>query len=112
MLGDRTHLNHPLSNLLDNAERHAWTAVDVRLCRHEDHAVLTVSDNGAGIPAEDRGRVFEPLPRLDSARDRNAGGAGLGLTVASDIDLAHNGTLMIEDSPQGAHFALRIPAAD
>jgi signal transduction histidine kinase len=112
VLGDRAQLTRLLSDLLDNAERHARTIVDVRLCWHDAHAVLAVTDDGAGIRAEDRLRVFEPFARLDSARDRNAGGAGLGLTIAGEIALAHHGTLTIEDSPRGARFALRIPLAD
>jgi signal transduction histidine kinase len=98
-----------LENLLDNAENNTNSVIEVAVGREDGKAVLTVTDDGPGIPVADRERVFERFTRLDTARSRNAGGAGLGLAIARDIAQAHGGTLCVEDSPRGARLVLRIP---
>ncbi|MEV0660254.1 sensor histidine kinase [Actinomadura luteofluorescens] len=107
--GVRMQLVRLLGNLLDNAERYAGSCVTVRVGRHGDRALLVVTDDGIGIAPADRERVFERFTRLDTARSRGAGGAGLGLAIAREIARAHGGTLRIEDHPSGARFALRLP---
>ncbi|WP_241661114.1 sensor histidine kinase [Thermomonospora catenispora] len=110
--GVRMQLVRLLHNLLDNAERYAETRIEVRLTRDpeaDSRLLLTVADDGIGIPEPDRERVFERFTRLDTARSRSSGGTGLGLAIARDIATAHNGTLTVEDSPKGACFALRLP---
>ncbi|KAB2344081.1 sensor histidine kinase [Actinomadura rudentiformis] len=110
--GVRLQLARLLGNLLDNAERHTKQTIDVEVGRdNEDFglASLIVADDGPGIPREDRERVFDRFTRLDPARSRGSGGAGLGLAIARDIALAHGGSLRIEDSQQGARFVLRLP---
>lgn len=74
-----------------------------------DDARLTVTDTGPGIPAADRTRVFERLVRLDSARDRDHGGAGLGLSIARSLARAHGGDLTCEPHDTGARFTLTLP---
>ncbi|NRQ36754.1 HAMP domain-containing histidine kinase [Nonomuraea sp. NN258] len=106
--GDRLRLARLLTNLLDNAERHADSTIVVTV-RRDGGAVLDVQDDGAGIAPEHRETVFNRFTRLDAARSRDAGGTGLGLPIAREIARAHRGTLTIEDSDKGARFVLRVP---
>ncbi|MET7327999.1 HAMP domain-containing sensor histidine kinase [Nonomuraea sp. NPDC005650] len=106
--GDRLKLARLLTNLLDNAERHAESTIIVTLRRNEE-AVLEVLDDGAGIAPDQREVVFRRFTRLDASRSRDAGGTGLGLPIAREIAQAHHGTLKIEDSDTGARFVLRLP---
>jgi signal transduction histidine kinase len=108
VMGDRLRLARLLTNLLDNAERHAESSIVVTV-RRDGEAVLEVIDDGAGIAPEHREVVFRRFARLDAARNRDAGGTGLGLPIARQIAEAHGGTLTIEDSERGARFVLRIP---
>ncbi|MEU3663141.1 ATP-binding protein [Streptomyces sp. NPDC032940] len=110
--GSRGQLERVLANLLDNAQRHARSAVEVTVRREGDVAVAAVADDGEGVPAADRERIFERFVRLDAARSRDDGGAGLGLAIARDVALRHGGTLTVRDAPAGgALFELRLPAA-
>ncbi|QKW38110.1 HAMP domain-containing histidine kinase [Actinomadura sp. NAK00032] len=106
------HLVRVLTNLLDNAERHARSRVRVTVAADGPDAVLEVRDDGAGIPPADRERVFRRFQRLPEARARDATGTGLGLTISRDIARAHDGTLVAADSDEGARFVLRIPLAE
>ncbi|MBM3569498.1 MAG: HAMP domain-containing protein [Alphaproteobacteria bacterium] len=90
-----------LTNLLDNALRHG-SKVAVALGRDDaQHAVVTIDDDGPGIPLAKREDVFRPFTRLDEARSAESGGAGLGLTIARDVARGHGGELTLEDSPLG-----------
>ncbi|WP_169948559.1 cell wall metabolism sensor histidine kinase WalK [Microbispora sp. H11081] len=113
--GDRMCLTRLLTSLLDNAERHARTAFTVSVRREPggDHgaAVLEVADDGPGIDRDKREMVFDRFTRLDAARNRDAGGAGLGLPIARQVAEIHGGSLRIEDSAVGARFVVRLPAA-
>jgi signal transduction histidine kinase len=109
--GIRMQLTRLLANLLDNAERYRESTIDVELGQAAGSAVLSVTDDGPGIPPADRDRVFDRFTRLDTARSRNSGGTGLGLPIAHNIAAAHGGSLRIEDSPTGARFVARLPLA-
>ncbi|MFI6290299.1 sensor histidine kinase [Nonomuraea sp. NPDC050790] len=109
--GVRMQLSRLLTNLLDNAERHAETHVTVSVEAEEGYAVLEVSNDGAEIPAEDRERIFDRFTRLDAARSRDAGGTGLGLAIARDVALAHRGIISAEETNGGARFVVRLPLA-
>jgi signal transduction histidine kinase len=109
VVGDRLKLNRLLTNLLDNAERHACNEIIVTVRAEEGTAVLEVLDDGTGIPPDLRETVFQRFARLDAARYMDANGSGLGLAIAREIARAHGGTLTIEDSPRGARFVMRIP---
>ncbi|TMR22271.1 HAMP domain-containing histidine kinase [Nonomuraea zeae] len=111
VVGDGLQLGRLLTNLMDNAERHAASSVTVSVRRERDDAVLEVHDDGPGISPEEREFVFRRFARLDAARNKDAGGTGLGLAIAREIAGRHGGTLTIESSDRGARFVLRIPAA-
>jgi heavy metal sensor kinase len=108
--GDRQALGRVVQNLLDNAVRHASSRVRVSVGLQGGLAVLAVDDDGPGIPAADRERVFERFTRLDDARSREHGGAGLGLAIAREIVRAHGGELTAEDGAPGARLVMRLPA--
>ncbi|MBB5960799.1 sensor histidine kinase [Planomonospora venezuelensis] len=108
--GSAGQLRRLVANLVDNAVRHAGSAVTVRLAAEGGEAVLEVCDDGPGIPAEHHEAVFDRFTRLDEARDRDAGGSGLGLAIARDIALRHGGTLaVVPGPPPGACLRARFP---
>lgn len=109
--GDTQHLVRAVRNLTDNAARHAATAVEVRLSSTADTAYLDVVDDGPGIPAAERDRVFERFVRLDASRDRGSGGTGLGLAITRQIAHAHGGEVQIlqPGGGAGAHLRLTLP---
>ncbi|MGW5634519.1 ATP-binding protein [Streptomyces sp. NPDC003832] len=110
--GSRSQLGRVLANLLNNAERHARTAITLTVRRDGDRVALEVADDGDGVPEADRERIFERFVRLDEARSRDDGGAGLGLAIARDVAERHGGTLTVREAPAGgALFELRLPAA-
>jgi signal transduction histidine kinase len=108
----RIQMARVLTNLLDNAQRHATHIVQVEVRSDDLVAELAVCDDGAGIPGADMERIFERFTRLDAARSRDQGGSGLGLAIARDIAHAHQGTLTAESSAiGGARFVMRLPLA-
>ncbi|MGP3689547.1 ATP-binding protein [Streptomyces sp. IBSNAI002] len=113
--GSALWLARVVTNLLDNAQRFADRRVDLVLHTAAGPggrtAVLEVTDDGPGIPPGDRERAFERFTRLDDARSRDHGGAGLGLAIARDLAAHHGGTLTAEDSPRGARMVVRLPVA-
>ncbi|HQY33380.1 MAG TPA: ATP-binding protein, partial [Actinotalea sp.] len=96
-------------NLVDNAVRHAASRVQV----HVADGCVGVDDDGAGVTAADRERVFERFVRLDDARERESGGSGLGLAIAREIAREHGGDVVLGTSPLGGLAAtLRLPPPD
>ena len=74
-------------------------------------AEITIADTGIGIGPADLERIFEPFLRLDAARARDTGGAGLGLAIARSIVIAHGGTITVESRPgSGSRFTVRLPS--
>ncbi|MFD0550353.1 ATP-binding protein [Streptomyces rectiviolaceus] len=110
--GSRSRLARVLGNLVNNAQRHARSHVTVATRAEGAWAILEVSDDGNGVPEGERDRIFERFVRLDDARARDDGGAGLGLAIARDVAARHGGTLTVKEAPGGgALFELRVPAA-
>ena len=100
-----------LSNLLENAARHAASRVAVAACALPDGQVaITVDDDGPGIPEADRQRVFARFTRLDTARGREDGGVGLGLAVVERLTHHLGGAVTVERQPSGRR-AVRADAA-
>ena len=95
-------LRRVLANLVDNAVRHASSTVALEVRSEGGLAVLTVADDGPGIPADERERVFERFARLDDARDRDAGGTGLGLAIVRELLRRSDGSISLQDNPSGA----------
>lgn len=110
--GDPAQLARVVRNLVDNAERHAKSAVRLTLAERGGRVALSVADDGPGIAATDRPRVFERFTRLDDARARGTGGYGLGLAIVHQVVTAHGGIVTIDEAPGGgARFIVDLPAA-
>jgi two-component system OmpR family sensor kinase len=112
VLGDEPRLRQVLGNLVSNAVAHtpAGTAVRVELSTTADAARLTVADDGPGLAPEHAERVFERFYRVDSARGREQGGAGLGLSIVSALVAAHGGTVAVRSAPgEGTRFDVDLP---
>lgn len=109
--GDREDLVRLVRNLLENAERHAVERVEVSLSNGNGAVALVIADDGPGVAAEDRERIFDRFVRLDDARTREAGGSGLGLAIVASVAERHGGSVVVADSDVGARFVVRLPAA-
>jgi heavy metal sensor kinase len=112
--GDRARLKQVIVNLLDNAIK--FTApggqIHVRVSLREQRAILEVTDNGMGMPPEAIPHVFERFFRVDKARSRDLGGAGLGLSIVKSICLAHRGRVEVESKEgHGSRFIVELPLA-
>ena len=104
-----TALKRCLGNLLSNAAKYG-TNPAVALEDAPDELVVRILDEGPGIPAEMLEQVFEPFFRLESSRNADTGGVGLGLSIARDIAQAHGGSLTLRNrSPHGLEAVLRLP---
>jgi len=106
--GDQDQLHRMVTNLVENAVRHTppGTSIKVRLDSSVTSAILTVEDNGPGIPSERRGQIFERFVR--HAGD-SGGSTGLGLAIVSTVAEAHNGRVLVEDAEPGARFVVELP---
>jgi len=101
-------------NLVDNAVKYtpAGGKVGLSLVARDGQARIAVQDTGIGIDPVDAARIFDPFVRLDAARSRDAGGAGLGLALVRAIVAAHGGTVDLESAPgAGSRFTIRLPLA-
>ncbi|ECK3415839.1 two-component system sensor histidine kinase RstB [Salmonella enterica] len=107
---DMRLMSRVLDNLLNNALRYSRTTVQVSLLLDGSQAALIVEDDGPGIEADARERVFEPFVRLDPSRDRATGGCGLGLAIVHSIALAMGGSVVCDESELGgAKFSFHWP---
>jgi signal transduction histidine kinase len=108
--GDPTALRRVLRNLGDNAARHAAHRIAFELVERDGRAELHVDDDGPGVPAADRFRIFERFVRLDDARVRTGGGSGLGLAIVAEVVAAHGGTAGVADGwLGGTRVTVRLP---
>ncbi|UQX11159.1 sensor histidine kinase [Candidatus Mycobacterium methanotrophicum] len=111
--GDAARLHQVVANLLANARVHtgAGTVVTTRLASDATHAVLSVIDDGPGIPEQLQSEVFERFARGDTSRSRKGGGAGLGLAIVTAVVKAHHGALTLDSAPGHTDFTVRLPLA-
>jgi signal transduction histidine kinase len=109
--GDRDALGRVVANLLDNAVRHAAATVTLTVARDGAYQLISVRDDGPGIPAADRERVFDRFTRLDDARARDAGGSGLGLAIVRELVRRHGGTITLGDAEPGLRADVRLPTS-
>jgi two-component system, OmpR family, sensor kinase len=109
--GDAARLHQVVTNLLANARVHTGpgTVVTTRLASDTTHAVLSVVDNGPGIPARMQSEVFERFARGDTSRSRKGGSTGLGLAIVSAVVKAHHGTITLDSAPGRTDFTVRLP---
>lgn len=107
--GDSKRLDQLLDNLLENAIRYTDSGgrIEVSLMESDDSVTLFVSDSAPTVPLDQRDKIFERMYRLEGSRNRNTGGAGLGLAICTNIITAHQGTILAEDSPLGG-LSLRV----
>ena len=115
VLATKGEVHQVIYNLTDNAVKYSGShgSVRVELRRDGNDVVLTVADNGPGIPEEDLPRVFERFYRVDKARSRAAGGTGLGLSIVQDTVTKRGGTVSAANRPEGgAVFTVRWLAAE
>ncbi|GAB3119033.1 sensor histidine kinase [Glaciibacter psychrotolerans] len=112
-LGDAHRLHQVIANLLTNARTHtpAGTTVTAALSTEGDRALVTVTDDGPGIPTELQGTLFERFARGDSSRFRGTGSTGLGLAIAQAVIGAHHGDLSVESRPGHTCFTVSVPRA-
>lgn len=119
--GDAARLQQVLRNLIGNAVQHTPAGTAVRVSIFQDRSadqdepllVLQVSDEGPGIPPEDRQHVFERFWRGDHSRSRNTGGSGLGLAIVHSIVTAHGGTIEIRGGqPSGTSVRMSVPMSE
>lgn len=110
-IADRRYLHRVLQNLAGNATRYAESKIIVNATVKGKEAMISVEDDGQGIPEKDRERVFIPFARLDDSRTRSTGGYGLGLSIVSRIAFWFNGKMKVDESPTlgGARFIMTWP---
>ncbi len=112
--GDRARLKQVVVNLLDNAIKYTpgGGSIQLNVTRQNGHAILDVIDSGIGIPAEAVPHVFERFFRVDKARSREEGGAGLGLSIVKSICTAHGAEVEVESAVgKGSRFRVSLPLA-
>ena len=111
VLGNESQLSRMVSNLVDNALRYAHSEVELSVTVSDRSAVISVTDDGPGIPEADRERVWDRFVRLDDDRSQASGGSGLGLAIVRELAVAYGGTTAVRDRPpgRGAEFVIRLP---
>jgi signal transduction histidine kinase len=107
-----TALRRAIGNLVENAVRYGDRA-RVAVEATADGPLITIDDDGPGIPADRIEEVYKPFVRLETSRNRETGGAGLGLSIARSIVLAHGGELTLSNRKDGGlHVTIRLPRAE
>ena len=108
---DRLVLREAITNVVDNAIKYGpvGSAIDVRVRRDGEDGVVSVADQGGGIPAAHRERIFDRFYRIDEGRSRASGGTGLGLAIAKWAVEVNGGRISVDATQPGAVFQIRLP---
>jgi signal transduction histidine kinase len=112
--GDPLFLRQALVNLLHNAVKYSPVGgtINVRVYRDAGGVIVEIEDSGPGVPLEDRARIFDRFYRVDKARWRESGGAGLGLSITKWVVEVHSGKIGLESgSKEGCLFRIELPPA-
>ncbi len=112
MYADCAKLTQVVYNLMDNALKYTQDGgvIRLRLIRSGRDAILSVSDNGPGIPKEDQAHIFDRFYRVDKSRGRDSGGTGLGLAIVHQLVLMHGGSITVDsEEGRGATFTVELP---
>jgi signal transduction histidine kinase len=110
--GDSTRLENVLSNLINNAIKYSPAGTPISLAGRvtPQEVIVTVADQGIGIPLDEQGRIFERFYRVDDQLSRQTQGSGLGLYLAKSIIDAHRGRIWVESAPsKGSAFSFALP---
>jgi signal transduction histidine kinase len=114
ILGDRRRVEQILTNLLANAAKYTpgGGVVEVAAASVNGHVLLSVTDNGPGVPESERDIVFDKFYRGRDAQRRGEAGSGLGLAIVKSLVDLHGGSVRVEESvPRGARFVVELPRA-
>lgn len=106
IIGNASSLRRAMTNLIDNGLRygsHVWVSGEIN---DDDNIIITVEDNGPGIPASKRKEVFQPFYRIDSSRNLDNVGTGLGLSITKDSIVSHGGSIILDESDKGGLKAI------
>lgn len=108
---DWKEMDRAISNILGNAIKYndKGTNIYIKLKENNELIIITVKDDGVGIPEEFKKNIFEPFVRVDESRNSDTGGTGLGLAIASNIISRHNGKIRLKDSFKGCEFEIILP---
>jgi signal transduction histidine kinase len=111
--GDGKLLEHAFTNLIDNSIKYSskkFPVVNVSLVNNSDHDIITISDNGSGIPQKDLERIFERFYRVQGQEHQKIEGTGLGLSIVKHVITKHNGIIHVESKLQeGSKFKISLP---
>lgn len=112
LVGDADKLARVFNNILKNAIAYSYenSVIDITAAQQAEKVIITFTNQGDPIPAQKLNTIFEKFYRLDSARSTNTGGAGLGLAIAQEIVLAHQGTITVESNPTHTTFTVKLPS--
>lgn len=109
VLGDERRLTQVFRNVLDNADRHARTAIAIGIRREGSDVVVMIDNDGDPIDVADRERVFDRFVRLDASRPHDGGGSGLGLAISAEIAALHGGSVRATEANGWCRFEVVLP---
>ncbi len=112
ILGDKILLINVIANMIDNGIKYNSTTPEIKICldRNNNHALITITDNGIGIAEKYHKKIFEPFFRVPVEGEYNTTGHGIGLSFVEQAIKLHNGTISVNSNNQGTTFVIQLPA--